>query len=100
MIRIIFLLLLFTQTSCEGYRCAKGIILDKTTSLPLDSVLVKVKSGKQKMFSDTSGNFRVCNQFGGCVFGCEDIIVEFSKKGYKTILLKNEECIGTLYLEK
>jgi len=94
------LLLFFLQSSCEGYRCAEGIVIDASTNLPLDSVFCNVKTGKETMYTDTIGRFEVCNQFGGCVPDCKDIIVEFSKNGYKTILLKNEQCNGTIYLER
>lgn len=99
-ILIVAITLILLFTSCEGYKCAEGIIVDKDTGIPLDSVLVNVKTGKKQMYTDSSGKFEVCNQMGGCVFGCRDITVEFSKPGFKTLIKFNEEGNGTIFMEK
>lgn len=87
-------------TSCEGYRTADGVVIDKNTRLPLDSVFVNVTTGNASIYTDSTGMFSLSNQMGGCVFGCKDIMVEFSKDGYQKITLMNDECNGTIELEK
>lgn len=85
---------------CEGYRCGEGIVKDASTKLPLDSVLCTVITGSEYMFTDSTGEFELCNGMSGCLFGCKDITVEFSKPGYMTITKTNEDCNGIIYLEK
>lgn len=84
---IIFGLLFIT--SCEGYRCGDGTVLDSVTKEPIDSVLCKVLTGSEEQFTDSVGAFSVCNDFGGCVPDCGDIEIEFSKTGYKTEKITN-----------
>jgi len=84
---------------CEGYSCAEGVILDVTDKKLLDSVLCKVITGSEQLYTDSSGTYAVCNNFGGCIPDCLDIVVEFSKTGYKTIRLENPEK-DSIYLEK
>lgn len=90
---------LFLQ-ACEGYRCADGTVIDKTTDLPMDSVYIEVLTGSQTIYTDSSGKFDVCNQFGGCVPHCKDIMVRFSKNGYKTVTLNNPKAEDRVYMEK
>jgi hypothetical protein len=90
-------LLLF---SCEGYKCGEGVVKDKQSGQLLDSVFCNVTTGKENFYTDSAGTFEVCNQMSGCMFGCKDITIEFSKTGYKSVLKSNEDCNGTIYLEK
>ncbi|MFT3912059.1 MAG: hypothetical protein QM737_21720 [Ferruginibacter sp.] len=78
---ILYMLMIFLP-ACEGYEIAKGVVRDKSTNLPLDSVLC-VSNGSGAMYTDSTGTFDVHGPFGGCMFGCKDIIVEFSKAGYQ-----------------
>lgn len=78
--------------SCEGYRCADGIVFDKVTNLPLDSVLVEVITADSRtLYTDSMGKFDVCNRMRGCVPNCKDIMVRFSKSNYQSIILTNPE---------
>jgi len=74
-------------SSCEGFSCAEGVILDANTGLPIDSVHVDVLSGGSDEYTDSTGRFRACNGMGGCNFGCKDIVVKLCKAGYDTIVL-------------
>lgn len=74
---------------CEGYKCGNGTVIDKASGLPLDSVLCNAITGDDKVYTDTSGRFDVCNKFGGCMPNCKDIVVEFSKPGYQTTRVEN-----------
>jgi len=86
--------------SCEGMRCAEGVVKDKATGLPLDSVYVKVASNdRYEKYTDSTGAFDACNPFGGCVPKCRDIMIEFSKPGYKNVILENPDS-GDVFLEK
>ena len=83
--------------SCEGFRVAEGVVVDANNLNPLDSVIVKVITAKNKIeYTDSLGQYNVSNRIAGCVFGCKDIIVEFSKPGFKTLELKNDACNGTI----
>jgi hypothetical protein len=86
--------------SCEGSRCGNGIVLDKQTSQPLDSVICTVvtNNGWQDV-TDSTGHFATCNAIGGCVPHCRDIEIEFSKTGYKTIRVENPDS-AVIYLER
>jgi len=87
---IVILGLILFLGSCEGYRCADGIIYDAATKEPIDSVKCTVISAdKYVEYSDSLGKYSVCNHFGGCVPDCPDIIIEFSKIGYQTRTITN-----------
>lgn len=87
-------------SGCEGYRCGNGIIKDALTGQAIDSVLVNAISAKKTMYSDSSGRFRICNHLGGCITKCKDIMIEFSKDGYKTITLQNPDDSVEVLLER
>src|SRR5689334_3471425 len=98
---LLFAAVLFTMllTACEGFRCAKGIVLDKDTHRLLDSTYIEVLTADRIVYTDTSGAFDVCNRMGGCVPHCKDILVRFSKKGYKTMERENPED-SVFYMER
>jgi hypothetical protein len=75
--------------SCEGFGCAAGRVIDKNTNSSLDSVYCETLTGIKNMYTDSSGKFKLCNQMGGCMPKCADIIIRLSKAGYKTVTLKN-----------
>ena len=87
-------------TSCEGYRCGNGIVLDKTTNKPLDSVYCEVLTGVQTMYTDSTGKFDLCNPISGCVPDCKDITIRFSRNGYKSISVDNPVDDAIIYLER
>ncbi|WP_229743183.1 hypothetical protein [Hymenobacter qilianensis] len=84
---------------CEGYRHVRGVVLDQQTKVPLDSVRCETFNphimalgsfdSNDPQYSDPHGAFDVTGEFGGCVPECPDILVRFSKKGYKTLQLVN-----------
>jgi hypothetical protein len=89
----------FCCVSCEGSRFAEGIILDKLTAKPLDSVVCIALSGEDKMITDSTGKFRLTNPMGGCVPKCKEIIIQLSKTGYKTATFTNPSD-SIFYLER
>ena len=91
----------FIFSSCEGYRCGNGIIYDSQTKEPIDSVKCTVLSAcrDEIQYSDSLGHFELCNCFGGCVPDCPDIVIEFSKEGYKTQKTINPDK-AKIYLDK
>ena len=93
-----FLLILIGLTSCEGSRSSNGIVYDAQTGEPLDSVKVNVLSAEKIYYTDSTGAFEVRNNLGPCTFGCEDIVIQYSKEGYQTRTLVNEDSDGDIYL--
>ncbi len=93
-------LCLLLLPGCEGYRCAKGVVRDKLTGQVLDSVLVNAISGDKQSYTGANGKFGICNPLGGCMAHCKDIMVEFSKAGYKTITLQNPADSVVVQLER
>jgi hypothetical protein len=89
------LVLLFSAgtlfTSCEANKHISVAVFDSTTKKPIDSVLVKVNAGKNgdynkstcEGYTNTSGQYEN-HLMIGCSFGCYDIYMEYSKKGYET----------------
>jgi hypothetical protein len=96
---MIILPVLIALNSCEGMKCATGFVYDAESNEPLDSVFCSALTGTDKQFSDSSGHYSVCNNFGGCVPHCPDIVVEYSKTGYKTKNITNPNK-DNIYLEK
>ncbi|WP_395062484.1 hypothetical protein [Flavobacterium sp.] len=88
------------QLSCEGFKCMSGNIRDKQTNLPLDSVNCVVKTGIKTMFTDSIGNYVVCNEMGIILFKEQKITVEFSKPGYRKAVVTNGKYGDTIFLEK
>lgn len=97
---LLCLLIIVTVASCEGYRTADGIVKDAVSNMPLDSVLVKVETGTQEMLTDSTGTFDVHNRLGGCMFGCKDITVSFSKEGFVKKTVTNPEVDAVVFLER
>lgn len=95
----VFLIIICFE-SCEGYRCADGSIISKTTGLSLDSVYVEVTTSSKTLYTDSTGKFDVCNGMGGCVPDCKDITIKFSKTNYKTVTLTNPEKDVTVIMEQ
>ena len=86
--------------ACEGYRCATGRVVDKTTNKALEGVLCENLTGPQKIHTDSSGTFDLCNRISSCVPNCKDIQIRFSKSGYQTVTIENPEENVVIYLEK
>lgn len=84
-----FLVLSLLLVACEGYRSAYGFVKDKTTGKPLDSVTCFVPTASRTVYTDTTGWFEVSNGMAGCTPECKDIIVRFSKTGYKPMEVTN-----------
>ncbi|RED24862.1 hypothetical protein BD847_1598 [Flavobacterium cutihirudinis] len=98
MIKNIVLIVAFIfLISCEGYKTGAGIVYDKSTNKPLDSVRYYAVGIDYIEYTDSLGKYYVEGKFGGCVSECPDFDAEFSKPGYKTITLKNPN--GDVYLE-
>jgi len=75
-------------SSCEGYRCTHGVILDASSKLPLDSVLCVVVSGSKSQLTKADGKFGLCNNMGGCM-PCKPIEIRFTKTGYQDLVVVN-----------
>lgn len=98
----------FLICSCDCVQEASGIVLDKTTGLPLDSVAIG-KLGKEDpsqpysylhVYTDSTGRYEYGDISGG-LFGCPDLKLFFFKNGYKTAGLTFPSATqnDTIYLE-
>ena len=83
---------------CEGERCGQGIVYDSKTKVPLDSVLC-TSNGSDKIYTDSIDKYYLCGPFGGCIGGCPDVEIEFSKSGYKSQKVTNPNK-SDIFLEK
>ncbi len=91
-VRVFFLLAIaiLVFTACESYQTVSLVVKDSETLLPLDSVYVQVKAGKNGDYTksgcfgytDSLGNYS-CSFMIGCAGGCYDIYMECSKHGYE-----------------
>ena len=96
-------LIILLLTSCDCWNTAEGIIVDSTTGQPMDSVVVKSyinkvreRSFNMEMITDSTGYFYGST---GNTGRCTDLIIEFSKEGYKTNYFSNPS-IDTIELVK
>ena len=95
---LILILGILILSGCEGETCGDGIVYDSMTKLPLDSVLC-ASNGSDKIYTDSLGKYYLCGPFGGCMSGCPDVVIEFSKKGFKSQKVTNPNK-SDIYLEK
>lgn len=88
----------FLLLSCECTRTGEGVVLDETTHLPIDSVLVKgIDKVYNEIYTDSTGSYFMTTGMTGAVGGCPDIKISFSKVGYHSQILVNPN--GNVYLK-
>jgi hypothetical protein len=86
--------------SCDCFYNMSGVILDKTSKQPIDSVSVKMDRHASVKYSDPNGSFDL-HEMGGGIIGCPIRPVTLTKKGYKdTTLIFSGADKKTIYLEK
>ena len=92
-ISLLMMAAILVLSGCEGMRKASGVVYDKSTTRPLDSVFIKVLTEEGVfMYTDSSGQFFVANHMENCSFKkCKDIMVQFSKPGYHTQTFHNPD---------
>ena len=74
----------FLSTGCgDCNQNANGIVFDKLTMKPIDSVYVHKVGSDNGEFTDSTGAFKISAISGG-VFGCPIMKVAFVKDGYDT----------------
>lgn len=107
MYRMFLLPILFLLTSCDCVQHATGVVLDKTTGHPLDSVQYRhfERGDKQHPFAslqytNTEGRFEVNSMTGG--LGDCKLYMEFSRDGYTTmdVTYPPDSKNDTVYLER
>jgi hypothetical protein len=85
----------FAFTSCDCLQRANGIVLDKQSNLPLDSVTVKrvpyADNGYEGYKTDGKGKFEIHFITGG-LKSCSHFKLAFSKKGYETLIKDFKAC--------
>lgn len=80
-------------TSCDCWRFGSGVVVDRHTNKPLDSVFAKsyvhkidTSSYRSTMSTDSTGQFS--GSTGNTGF-CQDLVIELSKNGYYTQTVTN-----------
>jgi hypothetical protein len=95
--RALLIGLIFTLIACEGSRMGDGIVYDELTNEPIDSVAYKRLGDNRVFYTDSTGQYFINGEFGGCLPDCPDFSAEFVKPGYKTKRIDNPD--GDIYLE-
>jgi hypothetical protein len=101
MLKPIFYLLFISVVLCSCGDCvqhAEGIILDKKTKKPIDSVYVHKIGQQTDYYSDSTGHFEIRATSGG-IFSCPILQVAFYKNGYATIA-EDTKPPDTVYMTK
>lgn len=84
-IPLIILAASLLATGCESPGFMSGKVIDAETQQPLADVQCMVTTGKQTLYTDSTGAFDVSNASGPCqLWGKKEISVEFSREGYAT----------------
>ena len=102
----ILLLTVFSLVGCDCVQRADGIILDKQTRTPLDSVSITTIDIQRNamngsvVYSGKNGQFKFSKISGG--IRCPDLSLYFYKQGFKqnVLTLKSSSSNDTIYLDK
>jgi hypothetical protein len=101
---LILLGTIFLFSNCEGECPRRGIIYDIDTRNFIDSVKCEIITNpshpSRTTYTDSKGEYFFIVKFGGFQTDCPDIVVKFSKEGYKTKDVKNLKQEDIIYLEK
>ena len=90
--KLIFLgYLIVFLTSCEGEKGGDGVVYDKISGIPLDSVSYRCIETEEIKYTDSLGNWEMYGPFGSCLSDWPDFNVEFSKPGYETQTFQNPD---------
>lgn len=99
------LVAVLSLSSCDCMQKADGVILDQQTKQPIKEVSVSQNEApKENAYverSDESGHY-IISAISGGLCGCPDIVLNFSKDGYKTrkITFSSRSSRDTVYLER
>jgi hypothetical protein len=87
-VAILALAALAALTGCEGVVCSEGTVSDAMTNAPLADVEYDVlELDEAPRRTDATGFYRACGPLVGCIDGCPDIHVQFTKDGYRAVTL-------------
>ena len=99
----LFVLLFLTSMlySCDCNQIVEGIVLDKDTKQPVDSVYIQnIQKHYDKSFTNEKGHF-VIRSISGGIGGCPTMKLELTKGSYETKTLEIESGKrDTIYLLK
>jgi len=97
-IRLFFFLVVTTLiVSCESQKYISVVVVNEQTKEPLDSVFIKVMAGRNgdytknedQGYTNSNGKFETYMMVG-CVGGCYDIKINYSKENFKLIETINQ----------
>lgn len=95
-------------SSCDCTQQADGVVLDKQTKLPVESVALgkyeksdSTNPFSRRIYTDLKGRFDY-NGISGGIGKCPDLVLYFDKEGYKQLKVTFESFSerDTVYLEK
>jgi 5-hydroxyisourate hydrolase-like protein (transthyretin family) len=105
---IIYILTALTLISCDCIQQATGIVLDSQTRKPIEHVSLgkyekvdSTNSYTSRIYTDRQGYFDYQSTSGG-LRKCPDLILYFSKQGYKTskMTFDSFSANDTVFLDK
>ena len=104
---VLLSIITFIVTGCDCAQSADGVIFDRQTKKPVDSVniatvdIFKNTVTGQGQYSAKNGRFKF-NKISGGIRKCPDLTLYFFKGGYKQISLtfESRSTNDTIYLDK
>jgi len=103
LVRLSILTLLLTLVcSCDSMKLfgeAEGRVLDSISGEPILEVYCFLPANSHETYTDSTGYYRLSIDWGACIFKCPDMIVEYSKDGYKSISVTNPD-YSDIFLER
>lgn len=92
---IVLFLIFISLTSCDYVLSGSGIVIDKISQRPIDSVLVEAylideneSLFVEQIYSDSAGRFYLST---GPLGKHDDLILIFSKEGYNNLIAKEPD---------
>ncbi len=100
---LFFVLFAFVFCSCDCHTEANGVVVDKITKLPIESVEISIHlsmihddSLKTPVFTDKNGHYKLSHDY------CSDYMIDFHKEGYfgfVTSVRKNDSIFLEVYVD-
>jgi len=97
---VVIIIAVLALNSCECRQTGKGVVFDKLTNKPIDSVYARIRNHAQGKYSDKKGAFEL-ETLSGAPFGCPLMEIVLLKNGYDSVSVKVSGVeTDTIYLVK